>query len=83
MSKILHPIRNLKISGYAGEADCIALIGDGKQFSFPYFRAPTVAEAIAKAEDFRAKVIADHEASFAKRQAAIAKQRERARASAA
>ncbi|GGD43146.1 hypothetical protein [Aureimonas glaciei] len=67
-----HPIRDLEIWTYLGTHGALAYFEDGNAFP-TFFRGTTMAEARDKAEAFRAKVIAENEASFIARTEAAAK----------
>lgn len=67
-----HPIRDMEIWTYLGTHGALAFFEDGGVI-MNYFRGSTMAEAREKAEAFRAKVIAENEASFIARTEAAAK----------
>jgi len=68
---IHHPIRDLPITVFTNpQHGAIALIGDSSKTSFPFFRAPSPENAVARAEAFKAKVIAENEAEYVRRRKA-------------
>ncbi|MBB3997236.1 hypothetical protein [Aureimonas pseudogalii] len=76
---IYHPIRDLPIVVFTNpEHGSIALIGDSAKTSFPFFRDPSAENAVARAEAFKAKVIAENEAEYARRRKAGDAAREKA-----
>ncbi|RFC66478.1 hypothetical protein DYI37_03280 [Fulvimarina endophytica] len=69
-----HPIRDAKLNVYVREDGAAIVLIEGAG-PLPFVRGASEREALAKAEEFRAKVIADHEASFIRRQKAAEKAR--------